>query len=517
MEIFGDFGVAGGFDTSANPYQDRQLCINFYPEVSPSKAAKVAVSLLGSPGLAALASASGGTLPTLGASWAQPYSGPALPVRGFWVLPGNKQALAVVANTVYLVTYSQPIATTFPVISMNKVGTIGTNSGQVRIRDNNIGGYAVIVDGPYGYLYNIKTQTVTQITDSAFLGANTVAYIDGWWVFNQPGTQVFYTNATQYSTKFSGSSFALKDGFSDNLMGVMESKEELWLPGENTTEIWYDAGGAYFPFQRLVGTLVQVGCKATYSIARLSTQGQDGLIWFGRSDRGENVIVRSQGFAVETVSTPAVSNAIAKYAYTADAFGYTYQEDTHSFYVLTFPTADRTWVYDASMPPELAWTQRLSYDPYQQQFHRHRSNCIMNFAQMRIVGDYQNGVLYQLTRNSYSDGPWPLLARRRAPHIWAAEDRRRVFMGSLQADFAPGVGNATGLGVNPTASLKISRDGGQTYGNPTKAAMGSQGKFLNRCMWRRLGFGRDNVLELDVIDPVKRDLTGATLKAASEP
>lgn len=517
MEIFGDFGMAGAFDTTANPYQDRQVCINFYPELSPSKAAKVGVSLLGCPGLKSLVSASGGALPTLSAKWDQPYSGPQLPVRGFWVLPGETQALAVVANTVYLVTYSQPILTSFPVISMNKVGTVNTTAGPVCIRDNNVGGYAVIVDGPCGYLYNIKTQTVAQITDPAFLGANTVCFIDGWWVFNQPGTQVFYTNASQYSTAFSGSSFALKDSYSDNLMAVYESKEELWLPGEQTTEIWYDAGGQYFPFQRLVGTLVQVGCKAAHSISRISVQGQDGLIWFGRSDRGENVIVQTQGFAVQTVSTPAVSDAIAKYSYTADAVGYTYQEDAHSFYVLTFPTADKTWVYDATMPPDLAWTQRLSYDPYQQQFHRHRSSCIMNFAQMRIVGDYQNGVLYQLTRDAYSDAGWPLLARRRAPHIWSAEDRRRVFMASLQADFAPGVGNQTGIGVNPTASLKISRDGGQTYGNPNKASLGAVGQFTNRAIWRRLGFGRDNVVELDVIDPVKRDLTGATLRAASEP
>ena len=145
----------------------------------------------------------------------------------------------------------------------------------------------------------------TQITDPAWLGSNTVAYIDGWWIFNQPGTQEFYTNFPQYGTAFNGSYFALKDAFSDKLMGVMENKEELWLPGEMTTEIWYDAGGTYFPFQRLVGTMLQIGCSATYSLARLMTQGQDGLIWLGRNERGENVVVRTRGFTAEIVSTPA--------------------------------------------------------------------------------------------------------------------------------------------------------------------------------------------------------------------
>src|SRR5581483_6676215 len=157
--------------------------------------------------------------------------------------------------------------------------------------------------------------------------------------------------AQPYATNFNASLFNLKDAFSDNLMAVAENKEELWLPGETTTEIWYNAGGQYFPFQRLIGTLLQVGCKATHSIARLTTEGQDGLCWFGRSDRGENVVIRTKGFTAGVVSTPAVSDEIATYTTTADAIGYTYQEDTHEFYVLNFPTADRTWVYDASMPP----------------------------------------------------------------------------------------------------------------------------------------------------------------------
>ena len=34
-------------------------------------------------------------------------------------------------------------------------------------------------------------------------------------------------------------------------------------------------------------------------------------------------------------------------------------------------------------------------------------------------------------------------------------------------------------------------------------------------MWRRLSFGRDNVVQAEVIDPVRRDLIGVTLKAFS--
>jgi hypothetical protein len=443
-------------------------------------------------------------------TWPLPSSVLNLPVRGLWELPNDQTALAVIGNTCYLVTVATPAtATSFPTLALTSVGTLLTNLGPVHIRDNNIGGYAVIVDGPYGYLYNISTQAFSQITDPAFLGADTVAFIDGWWIFNQPGTQTFYTNGVQYGITFNATNFALKDSSADNLVAVMENKEQLWLIGDKTTEIWYDAGGQYFAFQRLVGTPIQAGCKAKHSVARFGTEG---LIWFGRSERGENVILLSSGFSVNVVSTPAFSTELAQYPITSDAIGYTYQEDTHEFYVLTFPTADVTWCYDSQSQ---LLHKRLSYDPYLAKFHRHRSNCFMNFQGMRIVGDYQCGSIYQLTRNAFTDSGWPILAKRRSPHIWDKGQRGRVFMANLQLDFVPGVGNASGLGSNPQASIAISRDGGKTFGQRWSAPIGQIGQYKTRTMWRKLAFGRDNVVDLEVIDPVKRDLIGVTLRAFS--
>lgn len=518
MQLWGDFGFAGGFDESADPYQDAQVCINFYPEAVPSDKAKEVVGLLGTPGLIQVAAAPGCAAPGFSntmTEWPLPSTIQNQPVRGMWVLPGSTQALVVISSACYLATIatygSQNVAGS---LNLKFIGNLNTTSGFVCIRDNNAGGFAAIVDGPFGYFYNIAAQTLSQIVNAAFLGADTVAFIDGWWIFNRPGTQTFYTNTPQYSETFDGTYFALKDAYTDNLMGTIELKEELWLIGEQTTEIWYDAGGPFFPFQRLVGTLMQIGCKAAGSICKIAGGGKEGLIWFGRSERGENIVIKTSGFNWEVVSTVAISNAISNYTTTDDAIAYTYEEGGHSFYVLTFPTADQTWVYDATLPPAYAWHQRLSYDPYSESYHRHRSNCYMNFGGMRIVGDYQNGCLYQLTRAAYTDAGWPILARRRSPFIWNKENRERVFMASLQIDFAPGVGNPSGLGADPVARLRISRDYGTTYGPETLAPMGKTGEYLNRCIYRRLGWSRGAVAQLEVIEPVKRDIVGVTLKAA---
>ena len=88
-------------------------------------------------------------------------------------------------------------------------------------------------------------------------------------------------------------------------------------------------------------------------------------------------------------------------------------------------------------------------------------------------------------------------------------------MASLQLDFNVGQGNASGMGSNPVASIAISRDAGHTFGNRYPTSIGQQGQYRNRAIWRRLGFARDSVVDLEVIDPVRRDLVGATLKAFS--
>lgn len=524
LDIFGDFGFAGASATVSDQYQDAQTCFNFYPEVSQTQTAKTVTGLLGCPGLVQVAAdPSGGAPGNQTTTWPKASTVTNLPVRGMWALPGQVTALVVIGTTCYLATLTtRGSQTTPPVVTLTSVGTLLTSAGPVCIRDNNSGGYALIVDGTYGYTYNLSTQAFAQITDTnftSFANPSTVAFIDGWWIVGTVGSQKFFTNSPIYSTSWDATFFALKDGASDNLMAVIENKEQLWLIGERTTEIWYDAGSQNFAFQRIYGQLIQYGCAATYSVSRLTSNGgtgiisSDSLIWLGRNNRGENVVVRTQGFNIGIVSTNEVSNSIAQMTDVSDAIGYTYEEDGHEFYVLTFPSADITWVYDSTMPPEFAWHQRGSYDPYTQTEHRHRSNCEMNFGGTTLVGDYQNGAIYQMTRSAYTDAGWPLLARRRSPFVWNPQSRRRVQMASLQVAFAPGVGNSANMGSDPQASLRISRDYGTTYGPPILAALGKIGNFVNRCIWRKLGWSRGAVAQIEVIDPVRRDIVGVTLKA----
>jgi hypothetical protein len=362
----------------------------------------------------------------------------------------------------------------------------------------------------------LNIPTFGRITDPGFLGTTRIMFIEGWLGFNQPNTRTIYTTGpTPYQMLFPGLFFALKDSSSDNTVTHEENNREWWVIGERTTEVWYNAGNTIFSFSRVPGVGPQVGCSAPQSLTRLGT----ALIWLAKNEQGENVVIQTVQYAWQRISNHAVETAIASYPVISDAIGYGYEEAGHAFYVLTFPTADVTWVYDGTASQQLgkpSWHRRASFDPVAGMYHRHRGNCYIDFANMRLVGDYQNGTLWQMSRSFYTEGTAPLRAQRRSKHIWKPDARTRIAQSSLQIEFTPGMGLSSGQGQNPQAMLRWSDDGGFTWSREHWRSIGVQGAFKNRAKWTRLGRARDRVYELNVSDPVPRDVIGATLFLETE-
>lgn len=360
-----------------------------------------------------------------------------------------------------------------------------------------------------------------QITDPAFVQfgpSSRVDFFQGWLIFNQVGTRLFFTNApTPYTITFNGLFYALADNGSDNLITLQISSSELWLLTENRAEVWYNSGGGgtgLFAWSRLSGVAPQIGCSAPFSLARMGTQ----LVWLARNEQGENMVMEQAQYTGIRISNHAVEHAISSYPEVSDAIGYTYEEDGHLFYVLTFPSADVTWVYDDTSSQKFGhpcWHKRASVD-INGQFHRHRSNCYMNFLNTRIVGDFQNGCLHEMSRKYKSDLGFPIRSLRRTRHIWANTSRGRLFLSQLQLEFTPGVGTDTGQGRVPRAMLRWSSDGGFSWSREYWAGIGKTGQTRNRCVFRQLGYAWDRVFEISFTDPVERDLIGATLYAEPE-
>ena len=275
--------------------------------------------------------------------------------------------------------------------AVTELGLIN-GSGPVSMTDN--GTQLFVACNPDAFIYNADTGVFAQITDVDFPGAVTVGYLDGYFVFNEPNSQRFWVTSLNDGTQVDPLDFASAEGNPDNIVSLMVDHREVWLFGNNTIEVWYNAGAADFPLERIQGAFMETGCLAPYSVAKLD----NSVFWLGSDARGNGIVYRNNGYNAQRVSTHAVEWQIQQYGVLNDAIGYSYQQDGHSFYVLTFPTAQATWVFDVATG---AWHERAAWDGVQ--FRRHRSNCQANYAGQVLVGDWENGNVYAFDMTWHKD------------------------------------------------------------------------------------------------------------------
>ena len=386
-----------------------------------------------------------------------------------------------------------------------KLGDV-TGTGPVSIADN--GTQIFLACNPDGFIYNEVTNVFAQITDPDFTGAVTVGYLDGYFVYNEPNSQKVWVTQLLDGTSVDPLDFASAEGSPDGLVGLIVDHREAWLFGTDSVEVWYDSGAADFPLQRIQGAFNEIGCVSAYTIAKMD----NGLFWLGTDARGQGIVYRANGYTGVRISTHAIEYAIAQYGNISDAIAYTYQQEGHAFYVLTFPSGNATWVYDVATQ---AWHERAGWDTPLGQFTRHRSNCQCNFGGNIIVGDYENGNIYTLNLNVYADNggiqKW-LRSWRALPT--GQNTLKRTAQHSLQLDCESGTGLITGQGSDPELMLRWSDDGGHTWSNEHLSKMGKIGEYYRRVFWRRLGMTlklRDRVYEVSMTDPVKVAIMGAEL------
>ncbi len=473
-----DFGIVGPSYVAPSITQNTEECINWYVEKDPTKAdgQRGQYSLYPTPGTILKA---------------QPASGE---VRGMRAVQGGTMLLAIIGNTLYSLD-SGFVATVR--------GALTTTSGLVQITDNGLAAY--FCDGPnrYSFTYAGNVFAVIAPTDGAFVGGTGADIVDGFIIYAQPSSQNWGATGLNVITS-PALSVGKKDGAPDNLVRLIVNNREVFLLGEYTSEVWVDVGTFPFPFSRIPGTSTQHGCAAPNSVSRLG----NAFAYVSQDLRGQGIIVVMNGYAPQEISTHAVTNSIANQTIT-DAVAFTYQMAGHEFYVVTFPTIDITWVYDAA---NQLWHKWLWVDLFNV-YHRTRANCQALFQGLVLVGDWENGSIYALDNQTYTDNGGTIRRLRRSPHV--VSDFNQQFFDRLQIQFQPGVGLTLGQGSDPQAMLRWSNDGGSTWSNEHWRSIGKIGKYRDRVIWRRLGSARDRVFEVVVSDPVKAVIVSGELVATS--
>ena len=415
------------------------------------------------------------------------------PIRGMNVL-----------NGVLYVASGSKLYSVNTLLQSTLLGTIYGETGIVSMANNGTQLF-VACNGP-SYIYDTSTSTFQRITDVDFPGAVTVGYLDEYFVFNEPNSQRLWVTAPLNGTSIDGLDFVYADSSPDLLVAVIVDHREAWLFGSNSVEVWYNANLPDFPLQQVQGAFLEVGCAAPYSPAKMD----NSVFWLAQDARGYGIVYKATGYSPQRISTHAIEYEIQQYGDISDAVGYTYQQDGHFFYMLTFPTVSKTWCYDTSVG---IWHERASFK--NGEFYRHRSNCQAFFNNLTLVGDFENGNIYSMDSSIYDDNgniqKW-LRSWRALPT--GMNDLKRSVQHSLQIDMETGIGLLEGQGSDPEVVLRFSDDGGHTWSYESARSIGAIGEYGKRVIWRRLGMTtklRDRVYELSGTDPVKINILGAEL------
>lgn len=384
----------------------------------------------------------------------------------------------------------------------------------VKMADNGLA--VVIVDGTInGFAIDLATNNFAQINDPNFLGGAFVDVQDGYFILNVPNTRSMYISLNNVDfdnltagvitppniyAAFDPLDIAAKSGSSDNLVGVVCMHRNPWLIGTLTSEVWYNSGAADFTFGAIPGVFIEHGCAAPYSIA---TQDLD-VFWLSQDRYGKAVILRGGAdYSVRELSSKGIEAIITDMAVISDAIGGCFQQNGHAFYVITFPTSNRTFAVELKTGQwhELAWTDANGG------LNRHRANCWSFAYGMNLIGDWQNGNIYQLDPTNYTDFDGPITRLRTIPHILAEGNALRVnqIMADLQGGTLSGDYDADNP---PPVFIRVSTNRGASYGNAVQSEFGAVGDYGHFPFWRNLGLSRDFVFEVSWSVPINTVFNG---------
>jgi len=129
--------------------------------------------------------------------------------------------------------------------------------------------------------------------------------------------------------------------------------------------------------------------------------------------------------------------------------------------------------------------------------------------------DYQNGNIYNLSENAYTDNGVPIVREIITRHVTSSFNRFRPSL--IYLDMDTGVGLQTGQGSNPQMMLMYSKDNGRTWSGERRVSIGAVGQYLTRVLWRRFGSTRDATFRFRYSDPTKFVITDGAMKITERP
>jgi hypothetical protein len=412
-------------------------------------------------------------------------------VRGWQLFKG--MLIVAAGNTVYSITTNAVVTT---------LGTLQTAAGLVSMANNGV--LLVIVDGSKCYGWDGTTFT-SPLTDSNIPnGATTIAASDTFFITDTPyptgaaNGQQFNVSPSYYTvgTAWAGLAVGFASATPDPLIAVDVDHGFLILWNKTSIQFQQDAGTSPLTYAALPSATAQVGLAAKFSRAKFNNT----MAFLGTNLQGGYSVYVLYGFQPQVISSKDIDAYFDDFSTVADATAISYMWDGHPFYVLTFPTAGRTFLYDGSTN---IWSEQQTGTGL---INRYSGNLAIVFNGNVYVSDYSNGNIYQLSDEAFTDNGTPIMRLCQTRHIH--DHGNMLAIDEMFLDMETGVGLQSGQGSTPQIMVSTSKDGGRTFGNERLMSLGAVGQYIGpRATLRRFGASRTFTFRIRMTDPVKWAIT----------
>ena len=368
--------LLGGESRNRAIQVSNQESVNFYPVINGTSA-KSQVALHSVPGLSLLATASSGGARSRGVLF--------------------KGWLYFVVGQ-FLVQHDGGSTVTL-------VGALSSTEGRVsmvRGRD-----YLMLVDGLFGYTWDGSSFAAISGADFPGRSANPgpapthCAYIDGYFVVNRPGTDEFHVSDNENPQSWPGD-FANAESNPDDLLAVTSTEKILWLFGSETIEAYYTVADIDFPLAPYQSGTIEVGILAPNSLV----QAHDGIYFLGHAKEGGQAVMKVVGLEVTAVDHDDIGWQLGELSRIDDCYAFIYRQRRKSFYVMQFPSAEKTFVLDLESG---FWHTRASQN--ETMWRVGGTGYINNRV---IAGDRRTGALYLLDYDVYDENGDNIIRTRRS-------------------------------------------------------------------------------------------------------
>lgn len=352
----------------------------------------------------------------------------------------------------------------------------------------------IVTDSKY---YKWDGSSLTQVTTNVD-SPRSVAYMNGFFAVESGSTGEFRISDSGAGDTFNGLSVGLANSNSDRLMRIIMLDQILYMIGQRSIEPWYYTGAGNLNFNRVEQGLINMGTSATYSVDK-----DQNFIYMLGSDRHVYAI---QGSVIRNISSDSISREIQSFGKVSDAIGFTFRMEGQDFYYLTFPAADKTFLYSSTFDYWVTLSTGMT-------MAKHFATSYAYCYNKHWVGDDRTGSIHEWDADTYEDVGSPRLRIRVTEPMTSMSlqipGHRRITVGSIYPEIEVGGGLTTGQGSDPKLMCSISPDGGQTFTNEQFVDLGVSGDFYKKAAYDQFINGYSIVGKFAISDPVRFAMAGA--------